>query len=508
MEKLTHLSANQLLERIDKGEVTSREVVQHFITAIERVNPALNAVVIKLFDSALKKADEADALFKQGKRTGRLHGLPFTIKECLDLPNTPSTLGVLRRKTDMPTQTDLYVDALQNEGGIVLGKTNVAQLLMYFESCNPVYGVTNNAHSNRHTCGGSSGGEGAIIASGGSAVGVGTDIGGSVRIPAAFNGVCSIKPTMGRTIDQTRFIEHQVNPSINSATGILANHAEDLQLFLDIMNTAIGNRWAVEPLQNFKEVDVSKLKVGYFLTDGLFEPMTAVKRAVWEAVEKLKSLGVMVVAFEPPPLVEAEELFFNILTADGGPLFMQNLQKEKAMPQAQGLLMLAKVSPFVRKILRGLTRLLGQKSLYRIIPYFGGAGEAYHRVKAEQQKAFIEKYLKAMNTSTIGQLDAIISPVCALPAFQHNTADKVGLGGTYTLQHNVTGFPSGVATVSKVKPEEAIGRKTTADLSIKTAAKIEASAAGLPLAVQIAARPWQEHIVIALIDKLHKTEAL
>jgi Asp-tRNA(Asn)/Glu-tRNA(Gln) amidotransferase A subunit family amidase len=109
-----------------------------------------------------------------------------------------------------------------------------------------------------------------------------------------------------------------------------------------------------------------------------------------------------------------------------------------------------------------------------------------------------------MNNSSIGKLDAIISPVCALPAFLHNTADKVGLGGIYTALHNVTGFPAGVATLSKVRDEEAIGRKKTADLLIKTASKIEAHSGGLPLAVQIAAAPWNEHIVIALINLLHK----
>ncbi len=504
MDKLYTLSATQLLHLIDKGEVTSRNVTQHFVDRIEQINPSLNAVVIKLFDKALQQADKADELYKQGKRSGKLHGLPFTIKECLDLEGTPSTLGVMRRKSDIRKNTDAYVSALQNEGGIILGKTNVAQLLLYFESCNPVYGVTNNPHSSKHSCGGSSGGEGAIIAAGGSPVGVGTDIGGSLRIPAAFCGVCSIKPTMSRTVDLTRFIDNQPTISINSVTGVLANHAEDLQLFLEIINEAASKQRQVEPLKNFKDVDIRELKVGYFLSDGIFEPMPAIKRAVLESVEHLKSLGVQVTEFTPPALSEAEEILFKILSADNAPLFTQNLQNEKAMPQAAGLLLLAKVSPFVRKILSGLTGLLGQKSVQRIVPYFGGSGETFRKELAAKQKAFTEKYIQAMNNSAIGKLDAVISPVCALPAYLHNTGDKVGLGGTYTMQHNVTGFPSGVATVSKVKPEEAVGRKSTADLLVKTAAKIEASATGLPLGVQVAARPWNEHIVIALINSLHR----
>src|SRR6266542_2875205 len=124
MEKLNNLSATRLVELIDKGEVSSREVTQHFIDKIKEVNPSLNAVVIELFENALKEADKADEQFKQGKRLGKLHGLPFTVKECLDLKGTPSTLGIARRKSDIRENTDAYLEALQNEGGIILGKTN------------------------------------------------------------------------------------------------------------------------------------------------------------------------------------------------------------------------------------------------------------------------------------------------------------------------------------------------------------------------------------------------
>ncbi len=500
MDKLNDISAVDLLQLIDQGAISSREATQHFIDKINEVNKNLNAVILPLFEQALKDADHADAVFKQGKRIGKLHGLPITIKECLDLKGTPSTLGILRRKNEILENTDSYITALQNEGAIILGKTNVAQLLMFFESANPVYGVTNNPHSALHAPGGSSGGEGAIIAAGGSPVGIGTDIGGSVRIPAAFCGICSIKPTMARLPDHCRFIDNQPSTSIYSVTGVLGNHADDLELLLSIMNDVNKN----ESIKNFKDIDVTQLKVGYFLSDGLFEPMPAVQRAVLQAAEELKKMGVQVTEFTPPDLSEAEEIFFKILSADGAVLFTENLQKEKALPQVAGLIMMASVSNFVKKLLKGLLGLLGQKSITRIIPYFGGAGEAFKKENEEKQKAFIEKYLSAMDNSRIGKLDAVISPVCALPAFLHNTADKVGIGGVYTAQYNVTGFPAGVATVSKVLPEEAIGRKTTADQLVKTASKIEASAAGLPLAVEIAARPWNEHIVLALINKLHR----
>ena len=333
MIKLDHLSAAQILQHINKGEISSREVTGHFIEKIKQVNPSLNAVVIELFKDALEKADRADELFKQGKRLGKLHGLPFTIKECFDFKGTPSTLGVMRRKSDIRHNTDTYIEALEAEGAIVLGKTNVAQLLGYFESCNPVYGVTNNPYSEKHTCGGSTGGEGAIISAGGSPVGIGTDIGGSLRIPAAFCGICSIKPTMSRIVDHTRIIDDQPNLSVNSVAGVLANAAEDLQLVLEILNDTAAKERQVQPLQNFKDVDVTKLKVVYFLTDGLVEPMPAIKRGVMETVEQLKKMGVEVTEFSPPDLKVAEELFIKIMTADKAPLFVKNLGNEKAMPQ-------------------------------------------------------------------------------------------------------------------------------------------------------------------------------
>ena len=121
MDNLNKKSAVELLKLIETKEVSSREVTQYFIDRIEEVNPKINAVVLEFYDEALAKADEADKLLSEGKSLGKLHGLPFTIKECFDYLGTPSTLGVLARKDDKPTANDDYVQALMNEGGIVLG---------------------------------------------------------------------------------------------------------------------------------------------------------------------------------------------------------------------------------------------------------------------------------------------------------------------------------------------------------------------------------------------------
>ncbi len=495
---MKNLSAKSIVEKIKSKEISSREATEYFIDKIEEVNPAINAVVVKRYEAALKEADQADKQIVNGETNGRLHGLPFTIKECFDLTGTPSTLGLERRKNDFPKTTDPYISKLQSEGGIVIGKTNVPQILMCYESENPVYGVTKNPHNPAHVCGGSSGGEGAIIAAGGSPLGIGSDIGGSLRSPAVFCGIKSIKPTMWRTVDHTRFLDYIPEIAINSVTGVMGNYVEDLDMMLQIMNEqAMTGRNEVRPLGNMNEVDVTKLKVGYFISDGLFEPMPAVKRTLMEAVEKLKSNGVNVFEWTPPNLTKAEELFFKILSADDAYLFKEPLGKEKPIPQIEGLIKLSNASPLTRNLLSGVASTLGQKGMKRFIKYFGGKGEEFRKQTENELEEFRRNFLAQMKTA---EIDAILSPPCALPAYLHRTSDKVGLGGMYMAMYNVLGFPAGVVTTSKVKPEEAVPRKKTLDIAVRTAAKIEASSSGLPLAIQIAAKPWQEHIVFALMQ--------
>ena len=163
--------------------------------------------------------------------------------------------------------------------------------------------------------------------------------------------------------------------------------------------------------------------------------------------------------------------------------------------------MLAQASPVKRKAIKSAARFFGQKSITRLIPYFGGKGTEYLREWAEKQANYRAEFTAAMDKEN---LDAIVSPVCALPAFLHDSTDKVGLGGTYTLLYNVLGFPAGVARVSEVRKEETVARKFSLDAREYAATKTQKMSVGLPLAVQIAARPWREDVVLALIEQLHQ----
>src|ERR1700736_3578263 len=201
---LCALGARELARSIADGSITAVQAVEVHIERIERVNPALNAVVVKRYDEARAEARDADRRRAAGEPLGAMHGVPVTVKECLDFAGLPSTFGLASRARHAAEADDPYVARMRAAGAIVLGKTNVAQMLLAVESSNPVYGRTNNPWNLDRTPGGSSGGEGAIVAAGGSPLGLRTDIGGTVRVPAAFCGIAALKPMQGRTPDQGR----------------------------------------------------------------------------------------------------------------------------------------------------------------------------------------------------------------------------------------------------------------------------------------------------------------
>src|SRR5262245_59331761 len=166
IDDVCRLSAAELARRIAAREVSAVEAVEAHIARIEKVNAALNAVVVKRYDAARAEARDIDARRTRGETLSALAGVPITIKECLDLEGTPSTCGIPSRVGHRAAADDVHVGHLRAAGAIVLGKTNAAQLLIFTETDNPLYGRTNNPWNPDRSCGGISGGEGAIVAAG------------------------------------------------------------------------------------------------------------------------------------------------------------------------------------------------------------------------------------------------------------------------------------------------------------------------------------------------------
>ncbi|AEP31178.1 amidase family protein [Brumicola nitratireducens] len=500
-------SAVELIGLLSCGEVSSVELTKYFIQLIKQQDPNLNALVVPTFERALKQASLADEAYKQGNRLGLLHGLPVTVKECFDLIDTPSTFGLLNRCDNYPDKNDIYVQSLLDEGAVILGKSNVSQLLSFTESDNPVYGRTNHAHNQAFSCGGSSGGEGVLIGQGLSPLGIGTDIGGSVRIPAAVNGACGIKPTMGALRDCTRFSPIQDKLPVASCVGPIAQDAASLKLALDIMQKAASQRWDVAPFKNFTNLDITSLKVGFYVDDGLFPVSKPVREAIEKTIDKLKALNVSVTEFHPPNLNKAESIFYRSISINNGEYILGPLDKDKPAMQISKLAMLMKAPAFVRKALQKLLLLCGQKQQARIMQYLAATTLLERDALEQERKAYSEEYIAAMDQSPIGKLDAVIHPISAVPAYLHEAFEKMGLAGTYSLVHNVTGFPAGVANVATVNKKDIEVTTGSIDLAISSAQKCVADSEGMPLSAQIAARPNQEHVVLALIEALHNKPA-
>ena len=235
---LRDMSAREIAAGIAAGDFSSLEAVEHFVARLHAVNGKLNAVTVDLSESARQAAAEIDKARARGEKLPPLAGLPVTIKECFDLAGTASTFGLTTRRGEIETRDDPYVAALRAAGAIPIAKTNLPQLMIFTETDNPLYGRTNNPWNLERSCGGSSGGEGAVIAAGASPLGLGNDIGGSLRVPAAFCGITSIRPTAGRTPDHCAHGLPVGQTAIVSQVGPMARRVEDLVFGLRVLDRA------------------------------------------------------------------------------------------------------------------------------------------------------------------------------------------------------------------------------------------------------------------------------
>ncbi|KQK78985.1 fatty-acid amide hydrolase 2-like protein [Amazona aestiva] len=224
-----------------EGLVTCVEVVEAYVERIREVNPLVNAVVKDRFEEALQEARQVDQLLSEGPGNDCLEekfpllGVPITVKEAFSLHGMPNTSGLVSRRNVVATSDATVVSRLKQAGAIPLGVTNCSELCMWYESSNRVYGRTNNPYDLQRIVGGSSGGEGCVLAAACSVTGVGSDIGGSIRMPAFFNGIFGHKPTTGVVPNDGQFPNAQGVRTSFLCTGPMCRYAEDLELMLRVM---------------------------------------------------------------------------------------------------------------------------------------------------------------------------------------------------------------------------------------------------------------------------------
>jgi len=299
MDSLLTLSASELARRIRSGEVSSATVVERHIERIEQVNPHLNAVVKDRFDQARREAKAADDLVRSEAKQALppLHGVPCTIKESIALAGMPHSSGVVARADVVAEQDAPPVARLRAAGAIPLGVTNIPELTTWIATWNKVYGRTNNAYDARHIAGGSSGGEGAIIGAGGSPFGIGTDIGGSIRIPSFCNGIFGHKPTGGLVPGTGQYPPYEGEHCRKNSTGPMARRAADLMPLLRIIAGPDGADPGCRELAlgDPESVNVSSLRVFVIDGDGRKPAVAGVlRRAQQRAASALARAGAAV----------------------------------------------------------------------------------------------------------------------------------------------------------------------------------------------------------------------
>ena len=499
------LSASELAGLIARGAITARQAVDACIARIEQVNGALNAVVVKRYDEARIEADAIDHRRAQGEALPPLAGVPITVKECLDLTGTASTFGLpgriaMRAKTDDP-----YVGRLRAAGAIVVAKTNVAQLLIFTESDNPVYGRTNNPFNLERSCGGSSGGEGAILGAGACALGLGTDIGGSVRIPAAFCGISSLRPTAGRCPDVGRGSIPVGQRAVVSQVGPMGRFVEDLALALQLINGSHGiATLATVPLGDFRKVDIAALRVAVASDDGVMAPSAAVARGVGEAAEILRAAGAEIIPWSALSGAEAAELILGCFSADRGRGMRDLTRGGKVDPRVGLNLFLARLPHWSRRAIAALLPLVGQKRMADTVRGFAsGSAFDYWRV-AERVMEFEVRFRDELDRARGGPIDLVLMPAYAVPAVRHKATIDMPFAGSYALFSPILGYPAGVVPVTRVRPDEQAGRRKTFDVVEKTALETDRGSASLPIGVQLMGRPWRDDVVLAAMHTIEQ----
>ena len=450
--ELIFASATEQAKAIREKQISSEELVRACLQRIAEVNPKLNAVVQLAAATALAQAREADRALAREEIKGPLHGVPFTLKDAIETEGMICSGGTLGRASYMPQEDATVAKRLRAAGGVLLGKTNCPELGWAWESDNLIYGRTNNPYDLSLSPGGSSGGESAIIAAGGSPLGLGSDAGGSVRFPAHCTGITAIKPTSGRVPRTGHFPGPGGTVDTLWQIGPLARSVEDLIAALPIIAGVDWRDPAIVPmpLGDATKINLKALRVAFHTDNGIETPTRETIETVENAVRALEASVDAVEEARPPGIERTYEIYLGLFTADGG----AGLEELLEMAGTKN------VHPLMQRALDL------QRSHAKSVAAFAtlvGQWDAFRR----SLLSFMEEF------------DVMVCPVCSFPGMVHgSTYDRLA-AFSYSMTYNLTGWPAAVVRAGS-------------------------SQEGLPIGVQIVARPWREDVALAVAATIEK----
>lgn len=440
---ITSLGVSQLAAKIRSGSLSPVAIINAYRQRIEQLNPALNAIVT-LAPDALDQAEAAEAAIARGDSLGPLHGVPLTIKDTIESAGLRTTSGCALRAEFIPDRDAPSVARLKAAGAIILGKTNTAEMAMDYTADNPVFGRTNNPYLTSLTPGGSSGGEAAAIASCLSPGGIGSDLAGSIRIPAHFCGIAGLKPTVGRVPGEGQFPPSAGPYSLGAAIGPMARSVSDLQLLFAVL----AGR---ETVSQTAPAAMAGLRVAFYTDDGVAPVTEETRTAVETAARALAAAGLSVAPARPPGVEFGHALWLQLFARAS----VVQLRKVYAGHEEQG-------GDFVRWRLQT-------------------ADDTPATSLDDYITAWLQRdRLRAALLDWMSETPLLLAPVGAVPAYPHGRQKVTVLDRTvntfqafsYSQAFNVFDLPVAVVPVAR-------------------------SSSGLPIGVQIIGRPFAEETVLA-----------
>lgn len=451
---LHRLSVTQMSQFIRERKLSPVELLRAHYMRIERLNPKLNAFIELRQEAALAEARAAGEAVVHEAKVGALHGIPISIKSSIAVAGLKFECGSPTRRGIIAREDAVLVRRLKQAGAIILGNTNVPEMLMAYETNNPLYGRTNSAWDISRTPGGSSGGEAAAISAGLCAAGIGSDGGGSIRVPAHFSGICGLKPTPGRIPITGHWPESGGPFALLGVVGPMARSVEDLEIiFRVIAGFDAGDPLASPlPLAKISEDELQRITIGYFEEHPSAPVTPETRAAVQTAVAGLQHSGFRIKPFEPDVLDEAREHWWTLFV---------RLAAELLAPQFKDR----------------------ENEISTILTYSDRSPTKEDLLSAW----FRRDELRLRLMRQMKDVPVLICPVCSVPAFRHGEREW-RIGGqsvtymdamSYTQWFNLLGNPAVVVPVG-------------------------VSLEGLPIGVQVVGQPNSEELILKVARALER----
>ncbi|KAM4722517.1 vitamin D3 hydroxylase-associated protein-like isoform 2-T2 [Rhinophrynus dorsalis] len=487
---ILNMSLVELTDKLRDGSLSPESVLYSYIGKALEVTRNVNCVTMFMSDCET----QLQVVKKQEKR-GLLYGIPISIKEHIGYQGYPSTCGLVQYLDEFEKEDSVIVKVLKKQGAIVFAKTNVPQTLICFETSNPIYGHTCNPLNPTKGASGSSGGEGALIGAGGSILGVGTDLGGSIRLPSSFCGIAGFKPTAVRlSVQGVRQCIDGMN-SVPLCIGPMARDVDSLALFMKALlcDEMFQLDLTVPPLPFKDEVYSSSepLRIGYYDTDGFTFPSPGMRRVLLETKKLLEEAGHTLIPFTPPRIqYMVNEIFIKTIFADGGKTLRDKFKNNIIDPNLREQFITCNLPGMLKKMLSFILRPLVPRIANSLNSLQGASSvkDAWKQNIAmqEYQTEFINEWRKL-------NLDVMLCPMLG-PAF------NIGYPG------KLLGFPAGVVPVSIVTQADEEELKHYKgyynDHWDKLFKKAVEGGLGLPLSVQCAALPYQDELCLRLMKEV------